>query len=116
MVKASRAGTHSVWAQGWPAWKPWNQVPEIANLIPPEPPPMPGGGRSFHYNGPNGREQGLQTHEVAERITGNPDFNHLVWADGMPGWTDPRELPEVMALLNSGPPPLPGGDGPPPLP
>lgn len=116
MVKANRAGTHNVWAQGWPAWKPWNQVPEIANLIPPEPPPMPGGGRSFHYNGPNGREQGLQAQEIAERITANPDADHLVWADGMPGWTDPRELPEVKALLSSGPPPLPGGGGPPPLP
>ena len=116
MVRANRAGTHSVWAQGWPAWKTWNQVPEIANLIPPEAPPVPGAGRSFHYNGPSGQEQGLSAFDVSERVKASPGAKHLVWAEGMSGWTDPKELPEIAGLLSSGPPPLPGGGGPPPLP
>jgi membrane protease subunit (stomatin/prohibitin family) len=113
-VRANRSGNHSVWANGWPAWKPWNQVPEIQNLIPPEPPPIPGGGRTFHYNGPSGQQQGLNAPAVADLVKAAPDGKHLVWAEGMPGWTDPMELPEVKALMSSGPPPLPGG--PPPLP
>ncbi|MCB9743555.1 MAG: SPFH domain-containing protein [Alphaproteobacteria bacterium] len=40
-VAANRAGNHSVWRQGFSGWMSWNQVPEIANLVPPDMPPPP---------------------------------------------------------------------------
>ncbi len=118
-VKANRAGQHSVWAQGWPGWKPWNQVAEIAGLVPPAPPPAPGGGatRTFHYHGPAGQEQDVAVGTIVERMKAEPNERHLVWADGMSGWTDAKDVPEIAAAMSSGPPPVPsGGGGPPPPP
>ncbi len=39
LVGANRAGAHHVWQAGWTDWKPWNEVAEIAGLVPPPPPP-----------------------------------------------------------------------------
>ena len=47
LVAANRSGAHNVWASGWPEWKAWSDVPEVAGLVPPpapgsdEPPPPP---------------------------------------------------------------------------
>lgn len=47
LVAANRSGAHNVWASGWPEWKAWTDVPEVAGLVPPpapgadEPPPPP---------------------------------------------------------------------------
>ncbi len=43
-VAADRDGKHHVWAPGWAGWKSWNEVPEIANLVPPPAPPGGSGG------------------------------------------------------------------------
>ncbi len=38
-VAGAPAGKHHVWSPGWAGWKSWNEVPEIAGLVPPPPPP-----------------------------------------------------------------------------
>lgn len=38
LVAANRGGAHNVWASGWPEWKAWSDVPEVAGLVPPPPP------------------------------------------------------------------------------
>ena len=38
LVAANRGGAHNVWASGWPEWKTWSDVPEVAGLVPPPPP------------------------------------------------------------------------------
>ena len=38
LVAANRSGAHNVWASGWPEWKAWSDVPEVAGLVPPPPP------------------------------------------------------------------------------
>ncbi len=37
-VASAPGGKHHVWAPGWTGWKAWNEVPEIAALVPPPPP------------------------------------------------------------------------------
>jgi membrane protease subunit (stomatin/prohibitin family) len=43
-VAGTPDGKHHVWQPGWASWKPWNEVPEIAGLVPPPPPPGGSGG------------------------------------------------------------------------
>lgn len=114
-VAANRGGAHNVWAAGWPGWKSWQDVPEIAALLPPAPPPLPSANLIFHYSGPSGQAE-LNAADVAARVKADPGAQHLVWRDGFPSWKPAREVPEIAALLNSGPPPLPPVGGPPPLP
>ncbi len=38
-VAADPSGTHHVWGPGFPAWKSWDEVPEIVRLVPPPAPP-----------------------------------------------------------------------------
>lgn len=113
-VGADRAGKHMVWAPGFAAWKTWNEVAEIASLVPPAappPPPMGGPEPTFHYNGPDGQME-LTASEVRTRVTASPDARHLVWKDGMAGWEEASSIAEIMNA--GGPPPAPGGPPPPP--
>lgn len=120
-IAANRTGSHSVWAAGWPDWKSWNQVPEIANLIPPAPqaPPPMDGGAKFHY-GEDGQSHGeLSAADIAKHIQANPSGNHVVWKQGFAGWKPAQEVPEIQAAMAPppgppGPPPM-GGGGPPPM-
>jgi hypothetical protein len=112
LIQQDRAGSHLVWATGWPAWKPWTEVPEVARLVPP---PSAGGGVLFHYAGPDGQKVELAPADIAARVKADPAGRHLVWREGMSGWTNATEVPDIARLLASGPPPVPGG-GPPPLP
>ena len=124
-VASNRSGAHNVWAQGWPNWQGWQQVPEIANLVPPAPsapPPMPGAVsvESYHYN-EDGQNRGEMTSDViAKAIQGNPNGKHLVWKQGMSGWTAAEEVDAVQIHLNVPPmpslPPMPPSGGPPPMP
>ncbi len=124
-IAGARTADHQVWAPGWPAWKPWSQVPEIANLVPPPaggPPPPPGAGAPLHYSGASGSTEELSVAEIAQRIAADPDGRHLVWKPGMSGWTPAKDLPEVAAAIApTPPPPPPPGPGmapppPPPIP
>ena len=119
-IAANRTGAHNVWAAGWPGWKPWNQVPEIANLVPPEqpaPPPMAPSlpDPEFHYHGPNGQGTNLAS-AIAAFMRAAPSERHLVWKQGFSGWLPANEVPEIMAHMNAGPPPIPPSGGPPPPP
>lgn len=114
-VGQNRAAPHLVWAAGWPAWKPWSEVPELARLVAPAPPPLPAA-VSFHYAGDDGQQLTLSAGEIAARVRTNPQGRHLVWREGMSGWTNAADVPDIAAALRGGPPPLPGGGGPPPLP
>ncbi len=112
-VQQNRAGTHNVWATGWPGWKAWSDVPEVATLLPPTPPPIaPGppplpGAVVFHYAGPDGSACTGGPTEIARRIQADPAGRHLVWRDGWAGWKEAGDAPEIAALLGDGPPPLP---------
>ena len=119
-VASNRSGVHNVWAQGWPAWQSWSQVPEISNLVPPAPvapPPMPGAEASFHYNEDGNNRGEVSASSIAEAIQLNPDGNHLVWKQGMSGWTDAKTVAEIQAAATSAPPPMPPmPPTPPPIP
>lgn len=106
MVQANRAGAHNVWANGWPGWKVWSDVPEIVALIPPAPPPLPSTA-TFHYAGPDGATVTLGAADIAQRVRADMGGRHLVWKDGFANWTDAKSVPEIAALLGGGPPPPP---------
>ena len=54
---------------------------------------------------------------IAQSVQANPDGRHLVWKQGMSGWTDAKEVDGITAHLNaSTPPPMPPAGGPPPMP
>ena len=106
-VAADRSASHQVWAPGFPAWKSWQEVPEIAGQLPPPPPPAAPQAR-YHYAGADGSQQELEIAEIQARIAAAPQGRHMVWKAGMAGWTAATELPEFQTQA---PPPLP-----PPLP
>jgi membrane protease subunit (stomatin/prohibitin family) len=114
LVVANRTGNHQVWATGFPAWKPWRDVPEIANLVPPAAPPPPPAGADpvYHCNGPNGQSE-LPASPIKAMVESNPGANILVWKQGMGGWEAASGVAEIMHA--GGPPPMAGG-GPPPAP
>lgn len=114
LVAADRSGNHQVWAQGFAGWKSWRDVAEIAQAVPPEappPPPAPAVDEVYHYAGPDGQAQ-LPASQIRAKVQAAPDGRHLVWKDGMSGWTAAADVPEIMAA--GGPPPMPGGGPPPP--
>jgi len=115
-IAANRTGSHSLWAQGWSGWKPWNQVPAVANLVPPETasPPPPPGGENFHYTGADGQSLQLSAGEVAEKVQSDPGGKHLIWKKGFDGWKSAGDVPAIQGLMNAGPPPIPDGGPPPP--
>lgn len=105
-VAADRNGNHMVWAAGFPAWKKWNEVPEILALIPPAappPPPMAGPEPRFHYAGPTGQAE-LGASEIRAKVQADPAGRHLVWKAGMAEWTEAAKVPEIA---NAGGPPMP---------
>ncbi len=95
---------HNLWSPGWPAWKPWAEVPQVAGKIPPPPaaPPPPPGATTFHYSGPDGRAE-LTASEIAQKASG-PGAHH-VWKSGFAAWKDAHEVPEIAALMGPPPPP-----------
>jgi len=110
-VSANRDGAHSVWQAGWAGWKSWSDVPEIAGKLPPPmaaPPPLPGQGAKYHYNGPGGASE-KSLAEVVSAVNAAPDDKHHVWQTGWAGWKAPADVPEIAAKLGGGPPPLPPG-------
>lgn len=112
-VAADRGASHNVWAPGWPAWKPWNQVPEIASLVPPE---MPAAGAVYHYAGPSGQAE-LSVADIVARVRKAPGARHLVWKAGFDGWKPAAQVPEIAQALQAlAPPPPPAGAVPPPPP
>ena len=75
---------------------------------------------SYHYN-EDGQNRGEMTSDViAKAIQGNPNGKHLVWKQGMSGWTAAEEVDAVQIHLNVPPmpslPPMPPSGGPPPMP
>jgi membrane protease subunit (stomatin/prohibitin family) len=45
LIQADPSGTHNLWANGWPGWKPAAEVPEVAQALAADtPPPPPSGG------------------------------------------------------------------------
>lgn len=116
-IKANPGAQHMVWANGWPQWRPWSEVPELSRLAsagppprPPGPPPHPGAGgppprpveTSFHYAASDGSNPTLTSSEIAQRVMAEPGGQHLVWRQGFAAWTPAREVAEIAALL---PPP-----------
>ncbi|NOY24789.1 MAG: hypothetical protein GXP62_02860, partial [Oligoflexia bacterium] len=101
-VAANRGGSHMVWAPGWPGWKPWADVPQVAKLVPPPaaaPPPLPGAGVKLHYSGADGGNVELTVAEVAKRLAADPAGRHLVWKTGMSGWKPAKDLPKVAKAI-----------------
>lgn len=106
LIAQNRGGAHNVWAAGWPGWKSWSDVPEIAGLLPPAPPPVPGA-VTFHYAQPDGATVTSSPADIAQRVKADPGNRHLVWKEGFAGWKDAREVPEIAGLLGGGGPPPP---------
>lgn len=106
LVKADRGAQHNVWAQGWAGWKPWGEVPEIARLVPPAPPPV-ATSVAFHYTGDDGATSELTAVDIAARVKAAPEGRHLVWRDGFASWLPARDVPDIARLLGGGPPPPP---------
>lgn len=71
------------------------------------PPPLPGAGEQWHYNGPSGQAT-LSAADVVARISAAPSANHLLWKAGFSAWKGWREVPEIAGQVSSGPPPLHG--------
>lgn len=113
IIAKDRAGTHNVWAAGWPGWRSWRDAPEVATLVPPEMPPPPVA-TTFHYAGPAGQAE-LSLADVVARLQASPGGQHMVWKAGFDGWKNAAEVPEIAAALNANrPPPPPVGPPPPP--
>lgn len=72
------------------------------------PPPLPPA-ETWHYAGPDGQQLELAANQIADRVKANPGGRHLVWKEGMAGWTAAGEVAEIAAVLKKGPPPLPPG-------
>jgi membrane protease subunit (stomatin/prohibitin family) len=112
-VAADRSGTHHVWSPGWPGWKSWNEVPEIANQVPPQmapPPPAPSGPEPiFHYSGAGGQSEEPAS-AIHAAMAADPNGRHLVW---MPGWDGWKDAADVAEIANAGGPPAP--PAPPPI-
>lgn len=107
-VAQDRSATHQVWAPGWPGWKSWDQVPEVASLLPPPPPPALAASSTWHYAGPTGERGQHNAAEIQAKVAAAPQARHMVWKEGMAGWVQANTVPE---LQSAAPPPLP-----PPLP
>lgn len=112
-IAAQRDAQHLLWGQGWPAWKPWREVPEVAVRVPPEaptgPPPLPGAATTYTYAAAEGQVQAT-AEQIAQAASQAPGSAHLVWRQGWDGWRAAADVPEIAALMappTAGPPPLP---------
>jgi hypothetical protein len=83
-------------------------APQAGFGAPAAPPPLPPM-VMFHYAGPDNAQVQLSPNDIATRVRANPGGRHLCWRDGMAGWTNAADVPEIAALLRGGPPPLPPG-------
>jgi len=110
-IVANRAADHLVWQAGWPAWKKWSEVPEIAALVP----PATDAAVRFHYHGPGGSgEKDLA--DVIALVKADPAGAHHVWQKGWADWRPANEVAAIQTALASAPPPPPGGPPAPPPP
>jgi hypothetical protein len=91
LVAANPAGTHLVWQQGWAAWKPAAEVPEIARL----------GDDRWSYADADGKVVQLTAAEVAAKVAAAPNARHLVWHEGMAGWSEARDVPRIAGLVQN---------------
>ncbi|MBM4369209.1 MAG: SPFH domain-containing protein [Deltaproteobacteria bacterium] len=82
--------------------------PAAPAAAPAMPPPLPPA-MVFHYAGPDNVPQNLGPADIAARVRANPAGRHLAWREGMAGWTNAADVPEVRAHLGALPPPLPPG-------
>jgi membrane protease subunit (stomatin/prohibitin family) len=108
-IQGARGADHQLWKAGWPGWRAWSEVPEVASKVPPEVAAQP----SFHYHGPAGDGQ-KHLAEVVDIVKADPDGAHFLWQSGWSGWKPASEVPEVLAALATAPPPPPGSPPPPP--
>jgi membrane protease subunit (stomatin/prohibitin family) len=70
------------------------------------PPPLPD---QSYFVAVNGAQQGPYNPAALQQLIsqGMLTRESLVWKQGMPGWTKAGDVPDVAALFNSVPPPLP---------
>ena len=106
------SGNHQVWKAGMSEWQSWRNVPELANALPPAPPPAPAD-QVFHYAGAQGQSEKTLS-EVVALVKADPDGKHHLWKAGWDGWKSATDVPEVKSALSDGPPPPPGGAPPAP--
>ena len=83
------------------------QAQQPAQSAPPGPPPIPG--QTQYYVAINGQQAGpfpvatLQQQAQQGQLTAET----LVWAQGMANWIAAGQVPELQALFQQGPPPIP---------
>lgn len=80
------------------------------------PPPMPGAVPFFVAV--NGQQMGPYDPGMLANLVRGGQLTpaSLVWKQGMSAWLAASQVPELAALFNQSPPPIPGAGGPPPLP
>ncbi len=110
-IVGDRSASHKLWKPGFAGWLSWDEVPEIAGMLPPPtaaPPPLPGQA-TFHYNGPGGQGE-KSVAEIVAAVQADPGARHHVWQSGWDGWKAAADVPEIASELGGGdaPPPLPG--------
>lgn len=81
--------------------------PQGQGAAPSAPPPIPGG--TNYFTAVNGQQTGPFPLAAlkAQASSGTLSPETLVWAEGMAEWTAASTVPEIKALLSTGPPPIP---------
>lgn len=102
-VRANPEAGHYVWQKGWSGWKPWTDVPELADAV-----RTAVGAVRVSYTSGDGKVSLLTPDEIAGRMRANPSGTHLAWKPGTVGWVPASRLADVKeALARPAPPPVP---------
>ena len=83
-MSAQPGGTHLVWQEGWPEWRPAHEVFSARTSI--EPPDM------YHYSDGTERLGVMSAMDIRARVAAHPGSTHLVWKEGWSGWRNAEEI------------------------
>lgn len=83
-----------VWRDGLAAWSKAEDVPELSSKFQQQ--------QVSYYVEENGQQAGpLTSSQIGERINaGRLDAANLVWREGLSGWVQAKDLPELQELFN----------------
>jgi len=96
-IAAAPGASHQLWRPGWPAWKDWRQVPEVAEQL--DLPPVVAVER-FHYSGPSGQQDATLS-DVVAAIRARPHARHLLWRAEWGEWRSWRDVPSVFVAAEA---------------
>jgi len=99
--------TRTMTDQGQAAQAPQAAAPATGDAAPP---PLPQQDVVKYYLGIGGEQKGPFSQKIIEEMIKDKTLTRetLVWRKGMDGWEKAANVAELKALLDEGPPPLPG--------